>query len=249
VGEERYRTVDKDESENWLHLRKLSSLAAFFTFSAMGNNMDNVPAIIPRVEEVFRDFLGSKVPQKYPQPVNLVLAGRGQTIFKRDCAECHGKYSDDLRDQKLLSFPNKLVLQKDMGTDPYRWSRLDSSIPTYSKKNAIGVFVDSKAELGGYVAPILSGTWSKAPYMHNGSVPSMWTFMNPELRPNKFRYGGHAIDLTNLGVSYPNGYTTVVKTSIYDTTLPGRSNKGHEKEFQKLSIEDKKDLIEYLKLL
>jgi len=38
-------------------------------------------------------------------------------------------------------------------------------------------------------------------------------------------------------------------SEIYDTTLTGRSNTGHEKQFENLSEDEKDDLLEFLKTL
>ncbi|MBO9687570.1 MAG: hypothetical protein J7598_13260 [Mitsuaria chitosanitabida] len=35
----------------------------------------------------------------------------------------------------------------------------------------------------GYVAPPLYGTWGSAPYLHNGSVPDIWSILKPTDRP------------------------------------------------------------------
>jgi hypothetical protein len=101
----------------------------------------------------------------------------------------------------------------------------------------------------GYMAPPLANIWSTAPYLHNGSIPTLWALMNPELRPAKFYVGGHALDFTDVGISYPEGYQPWSKPVLYDTSLDGQSNKGHEWQFQPLSQDDKRALIEYLKVL
>src|SRR5260370_40763791 len=38
-------------------------------------------------------------------------------------------------------------------------------------------------EPGGYVAPPLDGIWASAPYLHNGSVPTLWHVLHPAERP------------------------------------------------------------------
>lgn len=38
-------------------------------------------------------------------------------------------------------------------------------------------------DVRGYLAPPLYGVWATAPYLHNGSVPSIWTLLTPEERP------------------------------------------------------------------
>jgi hypothetical protein len=85
--------------------------------------------------------------------------------------------------------------------------------------------------------------------------------MNPELRPDSFYVGGHKLDYENMGIHYKNPHlknqTSVYEDSyeafsmpeLYDTSLNGKSNKGHEIPFTELSQEEKRALLEYLKLL
>jgi hypothetical protein len=115
----------------------------------------------------------------------------------------------------------------------------------------------SVSRTGGYVAPILSGLWATAPYLHNGSVPTLWQFLNPELRTARFYVGGHALDFAAMGIAgqlgddgvfgYPAGYAPWSRPQLYDTSKPGMSNRGHERQLDGLSADDKRALIEYLK--
>ncbi len=70
-------------------------------------------------------------------------------------------------------------------------------------------------------------------------------FMRPENRPAKFVVGDQNLDLKHIGIESKKNLTS----EIYDTSLSGRSNTGHEKEFENLSEDGKDDLLEYLKTL
>ncbi len=257
-GMQRFRTIEKTEAYNPGYGTKLAELASFFTFSAMGNTMGNAEKSIPRVKEIFSVLQQNRAP-KYPAVINEEKALRGSQVFSESCSKCHGTYSDGIQNPELLSFPNKFIASDVIGTDPLRWKNVDKSISDYSEKTAIGRHVDAGSSMGGYVAPILSGLWYTAPYLHNGSVPTLWQLMNPELRPTKFQLGGHALDMQNVGILgelnedgkyvYPQAYTPWSLPTDYDTSDPGRSNKGHEKQFSRLTQDQKRDLIEYLKLL
>ncbi|WP_372862687.1 hypothetical protein [Spongiibacter sp.] len=39
----------------------------------------------------------------------------------------------------------------------------------------------------GYVTPPLHGVWASAPYLHNGSVPTVWGILDPDTRPKVWR--------------------------------------------------------------
>ena len=41
----------------------------------------------------------------------------------------------------------------------------------------------------GYVTSVLDGIWSRAPYLHNGSVPTLYHLLVPSERPQQFLRG------------------------------------------------------------
>ena len=96
-----------------------------------------------------------------------------------------------------------------------------------------------------YKARPLDGIWATAPYLHNGSVPSLWQLLQkPEDRVKQFYVGSREFDPVNVGYStepFDGGYK-------FDTTLPGDSNAGHAWGTQ-LSDDEKWALIEYMKTL
>lgn len=257
LGKPRFYEVDLSLANDPRHLKSLAEIASFFTFSAMGNTMDNAEKAIPRVQEILQ-AMSTTGAMKFPGPIDKALALEGEKVYSKNCASCHGTYSRDIDSPKLLTFPNKFVLQKEMNTDPLRWQKVTPEVKKYSDSVAISRHVNSGHSLGGYTSPILSGLWYTAPYLHNGSVPTIWQLMNPELRPSKFQIGGHALDFSNLGIlgemtdgifQYPSSHEPWSSPTVYDTTKLGRNNSGHESEFKGLTLEQKISLMEYLKLL
>jgi hypothetical protein len=96
----------------------------------------------------------------------------------------------------------------------------------------------------GYIARPLKGVWVTAPYLHNGSVPTLFDLLQPAAkRPQQFRIGTREFDPVKVG--YVND---LEKGWLFDTTLKGNENSGHEFGAQ-LSDENKIDLVEYLKTL
>ncbi|MCU1262382.1 MAG: hypothetical protein JWO80_5267 [Bryobacterales bacterium] len=104
-----------------------------------------------------------------------------------------------------------------------------------------------------YKARPLNGIWAVGPYLHNGSVPSLYELLSPQAeRPDKFWTGSKEFDPVKVGRNVSElrgGY-------LFDVTTTGNSNKGHEfKDGPKgngvigpaLSPEDRWALIEYLK--
>jgi len=96
-----------------------------------------------------------------------------------------------------------------------------------------------------YKARPLSGIWSSAPYLHNGSVPSLAELLKPPAaRVTHFYVGSREFDALNVGLAAG----AAEHASEFDTTLPGNSNAGHVYGTT-LSDADKRDLLEYLKSL
>jgi mono/diheme cytochrome c family protein len=195
-------------------------------------------------------------PPPFPGPVDEERAGAGRVLYEARCASCHGSYAEGPRPRRLVSYPNVLVPQDRMGTDPARWAAMDSALLARLRSTAYARHVDAR-RTGGYAAPILSGLWATAPYLHNGSVPTLWHLMTPDARPARFQVGGHALDFERMGIAgapdaegtyrYPAGYVPWSTPETYDTRQPGLGNAGHEREFAALSDADKRALIEYLK--
>lgn len=103
---------------------------------------------------------------------------------------------------------------------------------------------DPSADLLSYKARPLNGIWASAPYLHNGSVPTLHDLLLPPAsRPARFSVGRWEYDPKNIGYVSDGQVPFVV-----DTTLPGNGNRGHEYG-TKLSEEDRLALLEYLKTL
>jgi hypothetical protein len=104
-------------------------------------------------------------------------------------------------------------------------------------------------EVGSFESKVLQGVWSAAPYLHNGSVPTLAALLTPAAeRPTSFQVGP-VYDLVNVGLSVeqPNGSVTVRVTTDC-SEMEGNSRCGHEFGTL-LTPDEKKALIEYLKTL
>lgn len=237
------------------HLGGLAGVVSLFIVGTQGIRPDLARRAIPRVHEVMR-FVHELEPPPFPGPVDHRLARHGARVYERACASCHGRYSAGTHDVRLLEHANRLVAQDRMGTDPVRW--MSASADALELIDEIGYdrVIERRSE-GGYVAPDLSGVWATAPYLHNGSVPTLWHLLHPDERPSRFRVGGHALDYELLGIAgekrsdgvydYPAGYLPWSTPVLFDTGEPGRSNAGHE--FRDLTEAEKRALLEYLKVL
>ncbi|MGY3615232.1 di-heme-cytochrome C peroxidase [Bradyrhizobium sp. USDA 10063] len=97
-----------------------------------------------------------------------------------------------------------------------------------------------------YRARPLNGIWAMAPYLHNGSVPSLYDLLlPPDQRPRKLYVGNWEFNPEIVGYDMKNQFPDALPI---DTAARGNSNAGHEYGTD-LSEEDRKALIEYLKTL
>jgi hypothetical protein len=102
--------------------------------------------------------------------------------------------------------------------------------------------------VAGYIAPPLDGIWATAPYLHNGSVPNLWTLLKSSERPTKWdrnpQTAQYDYELLGWKVTDSEGNSKF----SYDTDLPGYGNQGHTFGDQ-LENYERKAVIEYLKTL
>ena len=103
-----------------------------------------------------------------------------------------------------------------------------------------------------YKAGPLNGIWATAPYLHNGSVPTLYDMLLPqEERPKKFTVGTREFDPVKVGFKKDE------EGSVLDTSIAGNYNTGHEWRSQQrngsvlppLTPAERWALIEYLKTL
>ncbi|MFT3725652.1 MAG: hypothetical protein QM773_18990 [Hyphomonadaceae bacterium] len=236
------------------HYKKLADIAAFFTVPSMGQHPDRAEAAIGDANAVF-GFLKSYAAPRFPGAVDRAKAEQGRALFSDRCSACHGAYDDSIDHPALQSFPNWIG---SFTTDPSRHQAIDAGSIKAVEKSAFGDKLVLRST-GQYAAPPLSGLWLSAPYLHNGTVPTLWQMMNPQERPERFMVGGHALDYTDVGIAgvrdatgdyvYRPDYQPWSEPVTIDTTKPGFGNQGHEAQFGGLSNDQKRAIIEYLKLL
>ena len=102
--------------------------------------------------------------------------------------------------------------------------------------------------LDGYIAAFLDGIWLRAPYLHNGSVPTLRDLVEPvEQRPKVFFRGYDLYDPRKGGFVTQGPEAERVGTR-YQVTDKGNGNQGHTYGTT-LSAEEKDLLVEYLKTL
>jgi hypothetical protein len=97
-------------------------------------------------------------------------------------------------------------------------------------------------------ASLLDGIWLRAPYLHNGSVPSLADLLMPSPeRPARFFRGYDVFDPVRVGF-VSSGPEAAQAAFEYDVAQPGNGNGGHEYGVA-LSPGEKQALAEYMKTL
>lgn len=214
------------------------------------------------VDEQFRHiqaFVRSVRAPAWSRAVDDALAARGRTVFERDCAACHGTYAAREEDD---TYPNLLVPLDVIGTDPAVANAGVVQSPQLVEWYN-GSFYGSVTRMEpndpfpGYMPPPLDGIWATAPYLHNGSVPTVELVLNSRARPRRWRrvdLDSRHLDETALGWPWTEVGTPqddlpeAERPFVYDTTHWSQSNAGHPFG-DHLTDAERRAVIEYLKTL
>ena len=172
--------------------------------------------------------------------IDAAKADKGAPVYRVACSRCHQIGGDAVGMVTPLS---------EVGTDP---ERVNSFTPELVEKmNTIGTGTPWKfshfRKTDGYANMPLDGVWLRAPYLHNGSVPTLRTLLWPEERPAVFYRGYDVYDWQKVGFvsEGPDAEKNGVR---FDTSLRGNGNQGHTYG-RELSAAEREALLEYLKTL
>ena len=121
---------------------------------------------------------------------------------------------------------------------------------SFRGRHARGVALAAVSPVAKYKARPLDGIWATAPYLHNGSVPTLDALLRPaSQRPKSFSIGVRTFDPVRVGyLTDVPGFPRFNVNEADGTPIPGNSNAGHE-DGASLSDEERSQLIEYLKTL
>lgn len=209
------------------------------------------------LEPVFRDILAyfkSLKPPPYPFPIDRPTAERGRMVFEEHCARCHGTYGPD------GVYPNKIIALETIGTDPARAEGMGLPLVRHYNSTWFGADYPVDERMTGYQAPPLDGIWATAPYLHNGSVPTLRALLDSTARPARFKRpastGFEHYDPVNVGWKFetvppgrpPQPFSPEAAQRIFDAARFGLGNQGHTFG-DALEDEERTAVIEYLKTL
>jgi len=244
------------------------NLAAQLTLGLKDNDI--------RVSAFGEELLDGLPASAYPFDVNIELAKKGEALFKDNCAQCHqphnGKIYSNLgtnldrsyvvnwliRNAAIKGFnqvcsPDTTVIMHNKQIKPC------AEFDGVSLKGKSTIIMSPNNQHHGYSARPLSGIWAQAPYLHNGSIPTVYHLLVPDERPTTFIKSRLDYDTDLLGFAWKN--TTAQSAGyVFDTSsFAAFSNAGHDtdvkdgKNTYKLNWSDDKPgakaIIEYLKTL
>lgn len=198
----------------------------------------------------------------YPFPIDEERAARGKQIYDDKCASCHSFAGARIGEVTPLA---------EIGTDRSRVDSYTVDLLEAQKDYTSGqnwAFSHFR-KTDGYANLPLDGIWARAPYLHNGSVPTMRALLSPPAkRPVAFTTGGDVYDQQSMGFVHEalvpesgNGADVIYRRKsgepytgngfVLDTERRGNGRAGHSGPAYgtTLSQADKDALIEYLKTL
>lgn len=187
------------------------------------------------------DWIFDLQPPPFPEErIDQSLLANGKAHFQEHCADCHGL------DGKSVG---QVVPIDEVGTDPHRLNSLTDEFIT--NINTVGTGYPWRFKnfrrTNGYANSPLDGIWLRAPYLHNGSVPTLRHLLSKD-RPARFYRGNDHYDWENVGFLWEESRQGGKTFYEFDTSKPGNGNGGH---YYGVELEDneKLELIEYMKTL
>lgn len=177
-------------------------------------------------------------PPPYPFAVDDIAKTIGLGIYIDACESCH-------KDNNATIYPASVI-----GTDVNRTltvpaaqrTRFIAALKAACKDPAKCTVPDDQiirdldATGRGYVAAPLDGIWARAPYLHNGSVPTLEHLLLPAAsRPVAFTRGSIRYDERKVGFAWDATAASEPNTHTFDTTESGASNAGHDKYISRLT--------------
>ncbi len=214
-------------------------------------------------------YLETLGPPPFPEArIDRALAERGKPVYDQVCAHCHGASRPPFKSEGVGEGAGTVVPLGKIGTDPARFNSYTPELARaqnllyaeYPLGDSAGCPGDPEAKgyparfnhfrkTDGYASSPLDGLWLRAPYLHNGSVPTLRDLLKPsQERPRAFWIGYDVYDYKDVGF-ITQGPGAEAGGWRYDTAATGNGNQGHEGRVYgtELSDAEKDALIEYLK--
>lgn len=248
------------------------NLAAQLTLGLKDNDI--------RVAAFGVDLLDGLPASVYPFNVDIELAKKGQALFTEHCAQCHqphnGKVYSNMNVNLDRSYVVNWLIRKGGISGFYKECSPETTVNMNGQSvqpcaEFDGVSLEGKKALimsdnathHGYNARPLSGIWAQAPYLHTGSVPTLYHLLVPNERPDSFTKSRLEYDKKHVGFAWALDVSPSLEQSaayVFDTTSFATFSKiGHDQNITEgdktyqLDWSNDKDgawaIIEYMKTL
>lgn len=235
-------------------------------------------AHLERHNELVKKLRAPRWPAGFP-PINRQLAAKGKGLYDRHhCAHCHlpqplaaGERPSKDQTLKVNMIPIEDIRTDDLAAKNFRQRTVETGALGLGRKPAGAAVghvageimkragqaspdpIQIKAELK-YMARPHAGVWATPPFLHNGSVPTIYELLSPvEERHRCFVIGAtNEYDPVKLGLvlrdcGSPGGDPRL--DFEFDTTRAGNSNAGHEFRGAKCLDDDQHDHTKHSDLL
>jgi mono/diheme cytochrome c family protein len=226
--------------------------------AALGAGVTPVTVDIAAIKRV-RAWIWNRPPPAFPVPsaIDEAKVEHGRRLFEGYCAGCHGmKNASGQYDYDTYRFPRLGQIEDldKIGTDPGRWASYTQNFAAAQNMLFAGYSwrFNHFQKTAGYANQPLDGIWARSPYLHNGSVPTLRDLLEPAAgRPKKWYRGSDILDTAKVGYRSDGYGATREDLFLYDTSVPGNSNSGHEGKMYgtELPPADKDAIVEYMKTL
>ncbi len=249
-------------------VRNPASRSTFAAFSA-GATVENLalPEIANNITQATKYTLTLKGPQYTDVFKDVSLdpekVKRGRSVYMQHCSTCHGYRNSEDGQWIKGKLQGKVIPLEEIETDAervnfryydlladYLYNNFPEGHPLKPKREDIrpGPLGNTR----GYINAPLESVFSRAPYLHNGSVPTLAELINLKPRREVFYRGDNIYDPIDVGLIAPDKPD---ETHYYkfDTKVKGNSNKGHDYPWSYQengwNKADLLDLLEFLKYL
>ena len=187
------------------------------------------------------EYLSGKPAPPYPFAIDRARAEDGAQLFAERCASCHAS-----------TRTGTIIPLAEIGTDRERMDTWNEEAAAEANRVVEEMDIERRglveAPLTGYVAQFLDGIWLRAPYLHNGSVPTLYDLLlPPDTRPKRFYRGYNVYDPVKVGYVTAGAEAEHAGT-LHDTGERANAAQGHDFGSD-LTDDQRWALVEYLKTL
>ncbi len=237
--------VDVDTKESTLQLANLKKLESY----AFNLKVPAWPA------KIFGDIEDGQV-------------AKGKVLFDKHCLRCHAIPAKGKIEDKIVPVEDDMDPQP-LGTDRLRVDNIRTPVKDKNFFDAISPILKDVLRVAGEPIPgnenlwrpsttnqpdlkvgypnrALRAVWASPPYLHNGSVPSIYELLLPVAQRTKvFAVGHREYDPRKLG--YELRLVADATSTLMDTGVLGNHNTGHVYGADLMNDDDRYALIEYMK--